>query len=545
MSNQAIGRRRREVRILTLFYSFFLGFLVEYVWARLTGRQYDFFADVERNRKRAIKLRSTALEMGGVLIKVGQFLSTRVDLLPPEYIEELSLLQDQVPSVPFEEVRAAAEAELGGPLADFFSEFSQTPIAAASLGQVHRAVLRTGQTVAVKVQRPNIDAIVDADLQSLHIIIGWLQRLSAIRKRADLGAIFAEFEGTLKLELDYVAEGHHAERIAVMFRNDPQIAVPRVYWSHSTARVLTLQYMWGIKVTDFAQLDREGISRPAVADILARAYLRQVLQAGFFHADPHPGNIAVRPGPVVVLLDFGMVGEITPAMRENIRRIFLAVLRRDFDEILIAAERLGFVTQGADRRALRRALAWIVDNFIELSLGELQEVDPRYVLSELQDVLFSESLHVPSNFAFLGRALGTLVGLATALDPRFQFVEVAEPFARELLSEGRGLRSRLNQVRREARNLGTAVYSLPYLAQATLTDVTVWEEDLTHRIDNTMRSLERLEHSLRRILYGVLVLSLLFAANSFFHRNPQLTAVALVLAGLLLVRAIAPRRRRR
>ncbi len=483
--------------------------------------------------------------MGGVLIKVGQFLSSRVDLLPPEYIEELSLLQDEVPSVPFSEIRFAAERELGGPLEHFYAWFSDVPLAAASLGQVHMASLPTGQSVAVKVQRPNIEEIVEADLGSLRYIVRWLERFTSIRRRVDLSAVLVEFEETLRLELDYIAEGHHAERISVMFHDDLSIVVPRVYWSHSTARLLTLQYMWGTKVTDFAALELQGINRAKVAEILMQAYLKQVMEDGFFHADPHPGNIAVRPGPIVVLLDFGMVGEITPAMRGNLRKIFLGVIRRDYEEVLVAAERLGFVTRGANRRSIKRALAWIVDTFYEMSLGDLQEIDPRYVLSELQDVLFSESLRVPANFAFLGRALGTLVGLATALDPSFHFMEVAEPYARSLVADRKGLVATVHSVGREARNLGATAYSLPYLTQAALSDVRGIESDFAHRVDAVSRSMERLETSVRRILYGLLVLTLLFAASTTLHRVPAFTTVAFAISTVLLVAALLPRRKRR
>jgi predicted unusual protein kinase regulating ubiquinone biosynthesis (AarF/ABC1/UbiB family) len=545
MSKPITGRRRRSIKILRLFFSFVFGFFFEYVLSRLGGRPYDYFADSDRNRSRARQIRTTALEMGGVLIKVGQFLSSRVDLLPPEYIEELSLLQDEVPSVPFSEIRLAAEKELGGALERFYSEFSEAPLAAASLGQVHRATLHTGHSVAVKVQRPNIEEIVEADLGSLRYIVGWLERFTSIRRRVDLSAVLVEFEDTLRLELDYIAEGHHAERIAVMFSDDPRIAVPRVFWSHSTARLLTLQYMWGTKVTDFASLEHQGISRALVAEILIQAYLKQVMEVGFFHADPHPGNIAVRPGPVVVLLDFGMVGEITPAMRENLRKVFLGVIRRDFEEVLVAAERLGFITSGADRRSLKRALAWMVDTFYEMSLGDLQEIDPRYVLSELQDVLFSESLRVPANFAFLGRALGTLVGLATALDPSFQFVEVAEPYARSLVVDRKGVVATLHSVAREARNLSATAYSLPYLTQAALMDVRSIEADFGRRIESVTRSMERLETSVRRILYGLLVLTLLFAASTVLHRVPVFTTVAFAISTILLIAALMPRRRKR
>ncbi|PZR99431.1 MAG: ABC transporter, partial [Chloroflexi bacterium] len=279
-------RRTRNYRILRLFFGLVLSFTLQYLRARLSGRSYDFFADSSRNRRRAIKIRTTALDMGGVLIKVGQFLSSRVDLLPTEYIEELALLQDEVPAVPFERIRAKVEHDLQAPLASLFTTFDPTPVAAASLGQVHRATLPTGETVAVKVQRPNIGSVVEADLDALRYIVGWLNRHTPLPRKADLPLILREFEDTLRLELNYHREGHHAERLSVAFKDDPRLVVPRVYWSHSGGDVLTLQFMAGTKITDLAGLERQGISRSLVAETLMRAYLKQVLVDGFFHADP-------------------------------------------------------------------------------------------------------------------------------------------------------------------------------------------------------------------------------------------------------------------
>src|SRR5579859_2765444 len=251
MSKPITGRRRRSFKILRLFFSLFFGFLFEYALSRLGGRPHDFFSDSDRNRHRARRIRTTALEMGGVLIKVGQFLSSRVDFLPPEYIEELSLLQDEVPRVVFDEIRIAIESELGGTIEANFEVFDPVPVAAASLGQVHRARLLTGQDVAVKVQRPGIEQIVEADLDALRYIVTWLDRHTPIRRRTNLPLVLQEFESTLSVELDYVKEGHHAERFALAFASTSEIRVPRVYWSHTTRKLLTLQYMSGIKVTDF------------------------------------------------------------------------------------------------------------------------------------------------------------------------------------------------------------------------------------------------------------------------------------------------------
>ena len=546
MATPTISRRRRSYKILRLFFSLVLSFLLQYVRARASGRRYDFFEDSDHNRERAIRLRTTALEMGGVLIKVGQFLSSRVDLLPPEYIEELALLQDEVPGVPYSEIRIVLEGELLAPIEVLFAEFAAAPDAAASLGQVHRAVLTTGEVVAVKVQRPRIEEIVEADLTSLRYIVNWLDRHTPIRRRANLPLILREFEDTLRMELDYVREGHHAERLALAFADTSEIVIPRVVWSHSARRVLTMQYMRGSKVTDFAELDRRGISRSGVAQILMQAYLKQVLEDGFFHADPHPGNIFVRPGPVVVLLDFGMVGDISPAMRDNIRRVFLGIIHRDYDDVLLALEKLGFLTRDADLRVLKRALAWTVDTFYETSLGELRALDPRQVLDQLQDVFYTESVQIPANFAFLGRALGTLSGLCTALDPSFQFVTVAEPYARSLVRGRRGLLGTAEQVAGEAVALARAAYDLPYLSRGVLQRIQAGELDFRRELDELGRAVDQLERAMRRILYALLVTGFLVAGAFVFPTHYGFLALgAFFISLVLLVVVLGPLRRRR
>jgi predicted unusual protein kinase regulating ubiquinone biosynthesis (AarF/ABC1/UbiB family) len=546
MAKSITGRRQRSFKILRLFFELVLGYFVQWLGSRLVGRSYDFFEDEQRNRKRAIKIRRAALEMGGVLVKVGQFLSSRVDLLPPEYIEELALLQDEVPGVPFADIRKAAESSLGAPLSQLFSEFNPVPVAAASLGQVHRARLPTGEVVAVKVQRPNIDVIVEADLSAFRYIVRWLGRFPAIRRRANLDGVLQEFELTLRLELDYVAEGHHAERLSVMFVGWPEIAVPRVYWSHTTNRVITLQFMTGLKLTDFDGLEEQHISRPEVAQILTRAYFRQVLEVGFFHADPHPGNILVRPGPVVVLLDFGMVGEITARTRDNIRRVFLGVVRRDFDDVLSALEAIGFFGPDADRRVLRRALAWTIETFYEMSFGELKSIDPGVVLGQVQDVLYLESFQIPANFAFLGRALGTLSGLATALDPSFQFFVVAEPYARKLIGAETGWRGTVSVATREVRALVRTAYALPNLGREALESINRGEYDLRQQFEDVERAVNRVEVALRRLLYALLVLTFVLAGVIVFPTHYSIFALfAFVISLLFLGGVFFPSKRKR
>lgn len=538
MKPPTVHRRRRVYKILRLFFGLVADFLFQYARARLSGHTYDFFEDSEHNRKRAIRIREMALDMGGLPIKVGQFLSSRVDVLPREYVEELALLQDEVPGVPFDDIRDIVEGELGEPIGRLFSTFDPLPVAAASLGQVHAARLLSGHRVAVKVQRPQIEEVIEADLYALRYIVSWLDRHTPIARRLDVKLILREFEETLRLELDYRREAHHAERLSVMFATSSDVLIPRIYWSLTTSKVLTMQFMDGIKVTDFPALERAQISRSLVAEILLQSYLTQIVTYGFFHADPHPGNILIRPGPEVVLLDHGMVGEISPAVRENLRRIFLAVVRRDYEQIVASLDRLGFVPPTADVMALRRVVAWAMDTFYEMSFAELQAVDPVVVLERLQEVIYTESIRIPPNFAFLGRALGTLSGLCTALDPSFQFAAVAEPFARRLLEERRGLSGIVSQVREEARSFASTAYSLPYLTRGALERVQQGELDFHRELTDAVQALERVETAMRRLLSGLVLAAFLVAGAFLFPTHYRALSIGAFAVSLLMLAVI-------
>jgi predicted unusual protein kinase regulating ubiquinone biosynthesis (AarF/ABC1/UbiB family) len=279
---------------------------------------------------------------------------------------------------------------------------------------------------------------------------------------------------------------------------------------------------------------------------LLRAYLTQVLSEGFFHADPHPGNIFVRPGPTIVLLDFGMVGDISPPMRQDIRRVFLGIVRRDFDDVLRALDRLGFLSQGADFQALRRALRWTVETFYEMSFAELRAVDPRQVLDQLQDVFYTQSFRIPANFAFLGRALGTLSGLCTSLDPSFQFVTVAEPFAKQLITQNRGIVGTVSRAAEEAASLASAAYAIPYLARGALERMHQGELDLRRELTDVGRAVDRLERAMRRMLYALLVSGFVVSGAFVFRTHNTLVSVgAFLIALIFLIGVVFPYRRRR
>lgn len=451
------GLRRRFWRI-TFF--FLRSFAVIFVWdillARRLGIRLARRGARERHRRIAVAFRDLAVEMGGVLIKLGQFFSARVDVLPPEVTDTLAGLQDEVQPVPWPLIEQQILRELGGPPGVIYTSIEPSPVGSASLGQVHVATIPDGRRVAVKIQRPGIRAIVETDLAAVRVGIRILKRFAFIRHRADLDALFEEFAMTLRAELDYLAEGQNAERFRANFDGDPTVDAPLPHWPLTTRRVLTLDWVTGIKITDYAALQAAGISRAEVARATSDAYLKQIFEDGFFHADPHPGNLFVLPlgddadygakaavAPAgrpfkLVFVDFGMMGYIPPETQELLTRLLTTLIRRDFRGFVRTLKELHFLLPAADERPLAAALEVLFDRFSGLSLGELNRITSAEIdalLEEFREILYDFPFQVPQDFVFLGRCIGLLSGLATGLDPDFNPVAAIEPYARRMLGE--------------------------------------------------------------------------------------------------------------
>jgi predicted unusual protein kinase regulating ubiquinone biosynthesis (AarF/ABC1/UbiB family) len=407
--------------------------------ARARG-EYDARPDVEALARVMRDFRRTAVDLGGLLIKLGQFLGARADLLPPEALDELASLHDEVTPEPFDELRVVIERDLHAPLEAIFAEVDSCPAGSASLGQVHHARLKDGREVAIKVQRPGIAQIVRTDLTTLRWVLELVRRLAPAADRVmDLRALYREFSRTVYEELDYVGEGRNAERFARVFADDPLIGAPAVIWEHSSRRVLTLAWVDAIKITRIAELDAAGVDRGALAKQLARFYFRQVLEAGYYHADPHPGNIFVQPtpqGPRLVFVDFGMMGDVTPRMKAGLRDCFAGVVQQDAALVVHGLESLGFLSEAVDHEALEHLIGVLLARFSTLPLSHLRDVDPREIMGDLGTVLYDQPLRLPSRFAFFGRAVGMLMGLSATLSEDFNFAEVAAPYAREFLKRG-------------------------------------------------------------------------------------------------------------
>lgn len=415
-----------------------------------------------------VAFRKTAIKLGVLMIKLGQFLSSRADLLPERALSTLASLQDEVPPEPFSHIVAVIESELGRPVEEIFSVLEQKATAAASLGQVHKAVLASsGEKVAVKVQRPNIEQLVRMDLSTLKFVIWVINRFVDTSEFIDLMGFYREFRRTVYEEIDFVSEAANAKRFKDMFKDDPTIYIPGVYEDYISRRVLVLERIDGIKINDYAALDAAGIDRLEVAKRTVNTYFYQFFEAGFFHADPHPGNIFVKKGPpgvgpIIEFVDFGMVGSLTKSMKKSLKDLFLSFVARDSHALVTALSHLGFIGEGANLASIERGVSIMMEQYYGMTLGEAREVDIPEVTEDVGRLLYGQPFQIPAQFAFIGKAIGTLIGVATGLAPDFNFVDVATPYARKFLGlDAAGLSQTAQQVFTQLLDSGRILLTLP------------------------------------------------------------------------------------
>ena len=431
--------------------------------------QHDVQPDADVLIEVLTAFRKTAIELGVLMIKLGQFLSTRADLLPERALLVLSSLQDEVPPEPFDHVIAVIESELGKPVDQLFTHLERKCVAAASLGQVHKGILATtGETVAVKVQRSNIDELVRMDLSTLRFVIRIINRLFHPGDFIDLVGFYREFSRTTYEEIDYVGELANAKRFKEMFSNDPTIYIPRVHEEYVSRRVLVLEWIEGIKINDYPALDALGIDRLKVASRTVEAYFHQFFDEGFFHADPHPGNIFVKKGslpdnPIITFIDFGMVGHVSKSMKRSLKDIFIGFLLRDSRTIVHALVSLGFIGEGANLITIERGIALMLEQYYGMTLGQVRDMDYSEVAHDIQRLLYDQPFQIPAQFAFTGRAVSTLVGVSTGLAPEFNIVEVALPYGRKFLGlDAAGIGQTTQQILGQLLDAGKILLTLPH-----------------------------------------------------------------------------------
>ncbi|ARC56963.1 putative protein kinase UbiB [Frondihabitans sp. 762G35] len=564
---------RRRYRRIVRFAAIFLAqaWWYELILPRLGLRRFSARGRPARLNFLARRFRVLAADLGGLMIKVGQFLSARLDILPPEITRELEGLQDEVAPEPFDLIRAQTTADLGMPIERAFASFEPAPIAAASLGQAHRATLSPAlaadvgfDRVIVKVQRPGIDEIVAVDLAALRRIARWLSHVSLVSKRADAPALVEEFALTSLEEIDYLREAGNAERFTDDFADDPVVTAPVVVWERSSLRTLTLSDVTAIKITDVEALELAGIDPVDVANELARVTFQQIFVAGFFHADPHPGNIFVTPIPRpattapaadsepgtdaernwrFTYVDFGMMGEISPTLRSGLRSFILAAVGRDSRALIASLGQLGVLLSSADTEELERAMSELFERFGGMGIAELQTIDPRELEAfgrQFGETIRALPFQLPENFLLLIRTISLVSGVTSALDRDFNMWDAVEPFARTILSNnGRGV---LRDLPQQALAYGTTVARLPGKLDDLATRIDRGQVAVrTPQVDQRLRSVER---SVNRLGSAIVFAGLLVGGVMMRSSDEVLGWVLMAAAVLPLLHLVVTLRRR-
>ncbi len=385
--------------------------------------------------KQAVWLKEQLITLGPTFIKIGQSMGTRADLLPLPFVKELGKLVDQVPPFPNDVAFARIEHEFGRKINEVYAEFELQPVAAASLGQVYRARLHTGEEVAVKVQRPNLEATIKGDIVILKKVAKFAERFPQLNENADWAGMLREFDTTIHEEMDYAAEGRNAEQFRDSFKNWSNIHVPKIYWNATTAKVLTMEFIHGTKVTDLEEQKRQNVSPEKVNRLLIKTYLKQLLEDGFFHADPHPGNLLVMPDGRLAFFDFGMVGRITPQLQAKMIDAFFHVVSKDPGGIAKDLIELDFLKPGTNPSVITPVVERMFQFHFDL---KLKDVNFKELTYDLADVMYDYPFRLPSNFTYIMRALMTLEGIGIVTDPEFNFFETAKPYAKEFMLRREG-----------------------------------------------------------------------------------------------------------
>lgn len=482
------------------------------------------------------RVRHVLEELGPTFVKLGQTLAERTDMLPPSITEELSLLQDKVPPFAADAAREIVEQETGRRVDDLFLEFEEEPLAAASMAQVHRATLRSGEQVVVKLRRPGIESSIETDVD---ILLG-LARLAKERLDPDLidpVQVVREFARVVRRELDFRIEGRHLQRFRDNFDGEEGIQIPEVYWLYSTARCLVIEYVQGVKITDIKRLEAWGIDKRLVARRSAEAFLKQVMLDGYFHGDPHPGNLLVKEDGALAFIDFGVVGRLSQDEKEALADMFLGVVRLDVEPILRGLRRLGAIGSEVNLTDLRTDLTDLIDRHYGKSL---REIEIGAVLSDLLEVVYRHRVRLPPDFLLLGKAFVTMEGIGGTLDPHFNVVEIAEPFARRLMSERFAPERLLEKSRDSLRHYVDIMARIPPAIDQTVTKLNSGELEIPIQHRGLDRLINRLDIVSNRISFSLIIGALIVGSSIVtqaqvgpaFHGMPLLGVLGYLIAGI-------------
>lgn len=491
---------RRFFKVINLFLHIFWSFYslkFKSLWHK-SGWKEERRGELYLSEAR--RFRNTAVELGGLLIKLGQFLSTRVDILPQVTTRELAGLQDEVPPVAIADIWQVLEGEFHQPCNEIFEYMDEKPLASASLGQVHLARLPGGQKAAVKILRPGIEKLISVDLRAMRQVIGWLKIFTNWSQWVDLDAIYTEFADTLREELDYLKEGKNSETIAQNNADFKDLTVPQIYWEYTRRRVLTMEFMEGYKITDYASLESAGLDKAHLAHKLLEIYIKQILVDGFFHADPHPGNLFIDPGGKIIMIDFGMMGAISPELRDVLIKMVVAMVERDHLQVVLYLKQVGFLRREADNELLARAVGAFLEQM--LGTGLSLNTDMGALLQDLEELLYEQPFQIPARFTFLGRALGTLYGICIGLDPKISFLDAAKPYLKQFMPD----KARpWSIIKEKGAALGTALVEVAPLMEKVLRRAERGDLELKIPLKNIEAALDRNTRANYALAWGIVL----------------------------------------
>ncbi len=498
---------RRLEKILRVIWRYGFGYLIDQ-----TGILSHFPLKMIKARtakgleglSRGERLRLALTELGPAFIKLGQILSTRYELLPEDIILQLQKLQDDVEPFSYDEAKSQIEAEFRLPLEEVFASFDPQPMASASIGQVHGAALQSGRDVVVKVQRPGIRKIIETDLEILFDLARIVEQRTSWGQLYGLQDMMEEFAGTIRREMDYTLEGRNADRIRRSLSGDERIYVPKIYWDYTTQRILTMEHVGGAKLTDKGGLERMGVERQEVARVLTRSVVRQVLVHGFFHADPHPGNIKVMSNGRLALLDFGMASSLTEGQRSFFISLIWAIVRGNSRKIMRGLLEIGSPAAEVDERKLLAEIERLRDKYYDLPLKDLKLGES---ISELHKLAYKYKIRFPSEFTVVSKAVLTLEGTISYLTPEISFLEIIEPMERELFQERISRRQVRRWLTENLPSYGEMLVEIPERLHSFLGRLEKNQARLTLEFKDTEKILHRMERTGNRLSFSMVLLS--------------------------------------
>lgn len=451
------------------------------------------------------RLRLTMQQLGPAFIKLGQIASTRHDALPPEITTEMEKLQDDVQIFPFEEVRTIIEEELNDQLENLFSDFQQEALATASIGQIHVARLFSGEEVVVKVQRPNIEDKMVTDLEILQGLAKQLEERTTWAKRYRIQDIIHEFSASLHNELNYISEGHNAERIGKQFTNISIVQIPEIYWDYTTEKVLTMEMMKGIKITDCARLDEEGYDRNVIAKRFTDSMFHQILNNGYFHGDPHPGNIFIQQNNVISYVDFGVVGRIGDELKYDFASIIVNLQQKDSDGIIKTFYSMEIMGDDTDTQALKRELDELHLNYEEAA--DMQEVSLGKIIVEIFSIAYRHDIQIPSEIAILSKVILIIEGVVATIAPDFSIMRAVEPYAKKLIRQRFNPKNIIRRSMNELVDNIEVLTNLPRDLQEIMSTVRKGKVKLDINIKQLQTVLHRLDRISNRLSFSIILLA--------------------------------------